>query len=128
MEDPINGHPTRADQLDLMTTVMADAAGAVDATPVRVLDLGCGTGYTVHKLMRKRPGLHVLGVDLKGHRFWRGARIAHLSLEEVEKWLIRKAMTRCGGSANEAAKALGLSRSAFYRRLEKHRIKPPSLP
>lgn len=41
-----------------------------------------------------------------------------MSLEEVEEYLIRKAMTRAGGNARQAAEALGLSRSAFYRRLQ----------
>ncbi|MDQ2867487.1 MAG: sigma-54 dependent transcriptional regulator [Verrucomicrobiota bacterium] len=41
-----------------------------------------------------------------------------MSLEEVEEHLIRKAMTRAGGNARQAAEALGLSRSAFYRRLQ----------
>lgn len=45
-----------------------------------------------------------------------------MSLEEVEAHLIRKTLARCGGSAQKAAEALGLSRSAFYRRLEKHRL------
>lgn len=47
-------------------------------------------------------------------------RLEDMSLEEVERWLIKKALSRNDGSANEAAKALGLSRSAFYRRLEKY--------
>jgi len=47
-------------------------------------------------------------------------RLDDMSLEEVERWLIKKALARNDGSANEAAKALGLSRSAFYRRLEKY--------
>lgn len=34
--------------------------------------------------------------------------------------MIRKAMARYEGSALKAAEALGLSRSAFYRRLEKY--------
>ena len=41
-----------------------------------------------------------------------------LSLEEMEVHLIRKALAR-HGSATAAAEALGLSRSAFYRRLQK---------
>ncbi len=45
-----------------------------------------------------------------------------LSLEEVEAVLIRKTLARCGGNARQAAEILGLSRSAFYRRLEKYKI------
>lgn len=47
-------------------------------------------------------------------------RIDELSLEDVERLMIRKAMARFDGSALKAAEALGLSRSAFYRRLEKY--------
>jgi transcriptional regulator of acetoin/glycerol metabolism len=43
-----------------------------------------------------------------------------LSLEEVESLLVKKAMDRYGGNVSQAARALGLSRSALYRRLEKH--------
>jgi len=47
-------------------------------------------------------------------------RLEDLPLEEVEKVLIRKALDRCGGNVTLAAKALGLSRSAMYRRLQQH--------
>jgi DNA-binding NtrC family response regulator len=51
----------------------------------------------------------------------RGPRLEDLSLEEVEAYLIKKAMSRYG-SVSQAAKALGLSRSALYRRLERYRL------
>ena len=47
-----------------------------------------------------------------------GRNLEEMSLEEVEKFLIRKALARADGSAKRAAEALGLSRSAFYRRLQ----------
>jgi transcriptional regulator of acetoin/glycerol metabolism len=43
-----------------------------------------------------------------------------MSLEDVERVLIQKALARAGGNVSEAAKALGLSRSALYRRLQRH--------
>jgi DNA-binding NtrC family response regulator len=43
-----------------------------------------------------------------------------MSLEEVERHLMQRTLERFGGNARQAAEALGLSRSAFYRRLEKH--------
>jgi len=43
-----------------------------------------------------------------------------LPLEEVERVLIQKALARYAGNVSQAAHALGLSRSALYRRLEKH--------
>jgi DNA-binding NtrC family response regulator len=47
-------------------------------------------------------------------------RLEDMPLEEVERFLIKKTLARCDGSALKAAEALGLSRSAFYRRLEKY--------
>jgi DNA-binding NtrC family response regulator len=47
-------------------------------------------------------------------------RLEDLPLEEVERVLIRKALERHGGNVSQAAKSLGLSRSALYRRLQQH--------
>jgi DNA-binding NtrC family response regulator len=41
-----------------------------------------------------------------------------MTLEEVEQTLIRKALARHDGNVTRAAEALGLSRSALYRRLQ----------
>jgi len=46
-------------------------------------------------------------------------RLEDMSLEEVESFLIRKTLARFDGSVSRAAEALGLSRSALYRRIEK---------
>jgi DNA-binding NtrC family response regulator len=51
-----------------------------------------------------------------------GARIEDMSIEEVEAFLIRKTLARFDGNARKAADALGLSRSAFYRRLDKYKL------
>ena len=48
-----------------------------------------------------------------------GPSLEQMSLEDVEKLLVQKAMARYGGNVSHAARALGLSRSALYRRLEK---------
>ena len=47
------------------------------------------------------------------------ARLDDMSLEEVEALLIKKALAR-HGNVTQAARALGLSRSALYRRLERY--------
>lgn len=47
-------------------------------------------------------------------------RLEDMSLEEVEGFLIKKTLARCDGNARKAAEQLGLSRSAFYRRLERY--------
>jgi DNA-binding NtrC family response regulator len=46
-------------------------------------------------------------------------RLEDMSLEEVEFSLIKKALARFDGNVSHAAKALGLSRSALYRRLQR---------
>jgi DNA-binding NtrC family response regulator len=52
----------------------------------------------------------------------RAPRIEEMSLEDVEVLLIRKALARCDGSVSKAAEALGLSRSAMYRRMQRYGI------
>ncbi len=46
-------------------------------------------------------------------------RLDEMSLEDVEGFLIKKALARYGGNVSHAASALGLSRSALYRRLQR---------
>src|SRR5271169_1054016 len=46
--------------------------------------------------------------------------LEELSLEAVEALLIRKALQRFDGNVSQAAEALGLSRGALYRRMEKY--------
>ena len=53
--------------------------------------------------------------------------LEEMSLEDAERALIRSAIRRNGGSVPAAADALGLSRSAMYRRLEKLGLKPDEL-
>src|SRR5579863_6953735 len=48
------------------------------------------------------------------------ARLEEMSLDEVERHLIQRTLARHDGNVSQAAKALGLSRSAMYRRLQKH--------
>ena len=43
-----------------------------------------------------------------------------MSLEDAERLLIKKALARFNGNVSHAAEALGLSRSALYRRLERY--------
>jgi DNA-binding NtrC family response regulator len=49
--------------------------------------------------------------------------LEQMTLEEVERHLIQRALARAAGQVNDAAKALGLSRSALYRRLQHFGIK-----
>jgi len=72
-------------------------------------------------LMSQGNVIHVADLGLRQTGSGDGlARLEEMSLEEVESFLIRKAMARYG-NVSHAAKALGLSRSALYRRLERYR-------
>lgn len=59
MDDPIERHPTRAEQLDILTSLVIDHAG--EDGPI--LDLGCGTGYVDHLILARNPRLRLVGVD-----------------------------------------------------------------
>jgi DNA-binding NtrC family response regulator len=62
-----------------------------------------------------RPADLALRVGREGN-----AKIEEMSLEEVEAFLIRKALDRHSGNVSHAAATLGLSRSALYRRLQRY--------
>lgn len=47
-------------------------------------------------------------------------RYEDMTLEEAERRLIQRALARFDGNVSRAAEALGLSRSALYRRLQSH--------
>ena len=51
------------------------------------------------------------------------AQLESMTLDEAEKHLIQRALTRCDGNVTDAADMLGLSRSALYRRLQHYGIK-----
>ncbi|MGZ3479099.1 MAG: sigma-54-dependent transcriptional regulator [Myxococcaceae bacterium] len=52
-----------------------------------------------------------------------GARVEDMTLEDAERYLIQRALGRSDGSVSDAAKLLGLSRSALYRRLQQYGLK-----
>ncbi len=77
--------------------------------------------HAVERAVLMASGDRIKASDLGLRSASEGARpLEEMSLEEVERFLIRKTLARCEGNAGKAAEALGLSRSAFYRRLEKH--------
>lgn len=49
-------------------------------------------------------------------------RPEEMTLEEMERMMIQKALARFDGNVSQAARVLGLSRSALYRRLEAHNL------
>jgi DNA-binding NtrC family response regulator len=79
--------------------------------------------HVVERAVLMSSGGVITAFDLalkSGRETGTAARIDEMSLEEVERLLIKKALARFGGNANRAAEALGLSRSALYRRLQKY--------
>ena len=46
----------------------------------------------------------------------------NMTLDQIEHWAVRKAFDRYDGDISKAAQALGLSRAALYRRIEKYQI------
>ncbi len=49
-------------------------------------------------------------------------RIEEMSLEDVERYLVQRTVARFDGNVSQAAKALGLSRSGLYRRMQKYSL------
>src|SRR5687767_2895212 len=80
---------------------------------IRELDHAVERGVLMAERSLLRPADLGLRIERDG-----GSRVEEMSLEEVEGFLIRKAMSRHEGNVSQAAKALGLSRSALYRRLQ----------
>jgi DNA-binding NtrC family response regulator len=78
--------------------------------------------HTVERAVLMAGGRVVRLPDLGLSPSASNAPIDDMSLEEVEGFLIRKTLARCDGNARRAADQLGLSRSAFYRRLEKYKL------
>ena len=76
--------------------------------------------HAVERAVLMATGDRIRAADFALKRGADGARLEDLSLEEVEALLVRKAMERYGGNVSHASRALGISRSALYRRLEKH--------
>ncbi|HYZ85734.1 MAG TPA: sigma-54 dependent transcriptional regulator [Bryobacteraceae bacterium] len=70
-------------------------------------------------LMSRSDQIQLSDLALRSNR--EGAlRLEEMSLEEVEETLIRKALAKYDGNVSHAANALGLSRSALYRRLQRY--------
>jgi DNA-binding NtrC family response regulator len=79
--------------------------------------------HVVERAVLMAPGPLVRSADLGLSQPVSAAKaLEEMSLEEVEKLLIQKTLLRFDGNARLAAESLGLSRSTFYRRLEKHQL------
>jgi DNA-binding NtrC family response regulator len=78
--------------------------------------------HTIERSVLMARGEQIESMDLALHaqRATAGNTMDDMSLEAVEAILIRKALARVGGNVSQAADALGLSRGALYRRIEKY--------
>ena len=78
----------------------------------RALLMSAGDEVTAEDLLLRRGG------GREGQ-----SRLEEMTLEEVERYLIERSLGRHEGNVSDAAKALGLSRSALYRRMQYYGIK-----
>jgi len=77
--------------------------------------------HAIERAVLLAQGEHVRASDLALRASSSAApRLEDLPLEDVEKMLIQKALARYDGNVSRAAQALGLSRSALYRRIASH--------
>jgi DNA-binding NtrC family response regulator len=77
--------------------------------------------HAVERAVLMAHGERVQAVDLGLRPTEEGpTRLEEMSLEDVECVLIKKALGRFDGNVSRAADALGLSRSALYRRLQRY--------
>ena len=78
--------------------------------------------HAIERAVLMAQGGTVKGSDLglRSTRSEGAARLEDMSLEDVECFLIKKAMSRYDGNVSHAARGLGLSRSALYRRLQRY--------
>ncbi len=103
--------------------------GGFDAASIQVLLSYSWPGnvreldHTVERavLMARGGSVHAsdLGLEPKSES---GPRFEDMTLEQVEQMLVKNALSRFQGDISKAAEALGLSRGALYRRLEKYGI------
>jgi len=63
-----------------------------------------------------------LEAEVRRLRAEQSGAFTHMRLHDVEACLVKQAMDRAQGNISRAARALGLSRAALYRRLERHSL------
>ena len=79
--------------------------------------------HAIERAVLLAQGEYIQAADMNLRGRTAPQRLEDLSLEQVEALLIRKAMARHEGNVSRTASALGLSRSALYRRLDRYGIK-----
>ncbi|HZX70019.1 MAG TPA: sigma-54 dependent transcriptional regulator [Rhodanobacter sp.] len=110
----------RYGRADLRLAPSAERALSAYAWPGNVRELG-------HLMERAALLADHDEIDAAGLAFSAPAQsddnFARMTLEEAEAWLVRQAMERHDGNLQHAADALGITRQALYRRLEKHGLR-----
>jgi DNA-binding NtrC family response regulator len=77
--------------------------------------------HVVQRAVLMAPGEKITTSDLGlSPRSGAVPQLNDMSLDEVERYLIKRTLERCDGNVTDAAHELGLSRSAMYRRLQRH--------
>jgi len=80
--------------------------------------------HAVERAVLLAPGEEIGPADLLLASAAQGpALLERMTLDDAERHLIQRALARCDGNVSEAARELGLSRSALYRRLQHHGLK-----
>jgi DNA-binding NtrC family response regulator len=76
--------------------------------------------HTIERAVLMSQGETIAASDLGLRAERDGAtKLDDMSLDEVERYLIKRTLARFGGNVSHAAEALGLSRSALYRRIQR---------
>ena len=79
--------------------------------------------HVVERAVLLAPGATVTLDDLELRaKPGAGPALDEMTLEDAERWLITRALQRHDGNVSRAAEALGVSRSALYRRLQQFGI------
>ncbi len=111
---------TRYGRADLRLAPSAERALEAYAWPGNVRELG-------HLMERAALLADHDEIDAAGLAFGvpeqADENFARMTLDEAEGWLVRKAMERHDSNLQHAADALGITRQALYRRLEKHGLR-----
>jgi DNA-binding NtrC family response regulator len=78
--------------------------------------------HTVERavLLARGEAIAAHDLNLRSAQPGEAGALEEMPLEDVERHIIRKALERHGGNVSHAAEALGVSRSALYRRLQKY--------
>ena len=112
-----HGKKYRPAQTEIETDAMAMLLDHAWPGNIRELD------HAIERALLMAEGSQLRVVDLGLRVATDGAPVLErMTLDEAERALIRSALRRCDGNVTEAARMLGISRSALYRRIKQHRL------